>query len=106
MKKLYCNGKGGFCHHYTGGKGVRCGNKNCPYLDGSGSVLVDVPKKTSGCPFCNGEQTFFGKDSVHGLSVEFDNKGTHIVAFHKDNDGNPTAVRIKIEYCPKCGKKL
>ena len=42
MKKLYCNGKKGFCPYFDGEKYVSCRAFNCGYFDSSGCKVIEV----------------------------------------------------------------
>lgn len=45
MKKLWCRGKGDFCHRDRGdGDGAICGN--CKYIDGTGAEYREVEEQT------------------------------------------------------------
>lgn len=41
MKKLYCNGKKGFCPNYDGEKEPECWKYSCEFQDGNGSKIVE-----------------------------------------------------------------
>ena len=50
MKKLYCNGKKGYCPHCDGVNDVLCNAFNCEFMDDTGSRWVEdqaKPKKKS-----------------------------------------------------------
>ena len=43
MKKLYCNGKKGFCSHCDGEKEPVCHSFNCEFIDNSGCEYIEIP---------------------------------------------------------------
>ena len=45
MKRLYCNGKKGYCPHCDGVNDVDCNSFCCKFTDGSGSWWVEEPPK-------------------------------------------------------------
>ena len=60
-----------------------------------------------GCPFCRGENTArFDGDNLTGLTLEFTEEGTSIVAFGFNSSGKETEIKLPIEYCPICARKL
>ena len=60
-----------------------------------------------GCSFCRGETSArFDGDIQMGLSIEFTENGTSIVAFGYNSSGQHKEVKLPIEYCPKCAREL
>lgn len=62
-----------------------------------------------GCSFCRGENTArFDGDNLTGLTLEFnfEDGKTYIVAFGFNSSGKETEVKLPIEYCPICARKL
>lgn len=63
--------------------------------------------KEQGCPFCRGETSArFDGDNLTGLTLEFTEEQTYIVAFGFNSSGKETEAKLPIEYCPKCARKL
>ena len=61
----------------------------------------------NGCAFCRGETSArFDGDNQTGLTLEFTEEGTSIVAFGFNSSGKKTEVKLPIEYCPICARKL
>lgn len=61
----------------------------------------------NGCAFCRGETSArFDKDNQTGLTLEFTENETYIVAFGFNSSGKKTEIKLPIEYCPICARKL
>ena len=57
MKKLYCNGKKGFCPHYNGKDLPNCGSDiKCKHFDDTGSEVI--------------EDVFTNYDRIRNMSVD------------------------------------
>ena len=60
-----------------------------------------------GCAFCRGETSArFDGDNQTGLTLEWTENETYIVAFGFNSSGKETEVKLPIEYCPICAREL